>query len=464
MSLVRQFLLMSAAVFLICMLIVGLWMAGRIERDVTQNTAIATALYLESFVAPLVQELAHSEILPGYRQESLDDLFARTSLGQRVVSFKIWREGGIIGYASRPELIGKALPATSKLREAWRGKVAAGFDDLNEEENQGERARGLPLLEIYVPIRQENSDRIIAVVEFYERADQLERDIFHAKVESWLIIGGVALVAVLALFGIVGRGNRIIEEQRRALQGRISELAAALSQNETLRGRVERASQRVAEINERYLRRLGSELHDGPAQLLGLALLRLDAIRPKPIPSNRWDAWSNSAEVDMIRNALTEALNEIRNISFGLSLPALDRLSMAEAIDLAVRTHTRRTETNVKTDIASDLGACETHAVKATAFRFVQEALNNATRHAGAQGLRVRACRERGMVLIEVSDSGPGFDYDKQTEGDRLGLLGMRERVESMGGSFTVASGDGHAGTSLRASLPLEPEALVDNS
>ncbi|MEA2986145.1 MAG: hypothetical protein QOD94_2399 [Alphaproteobacteria bacterium] len=463
MSLLRQFLLMSAAVFLIGMSIVGLWVASRIERDVTQNTAIATALYLESFVAPLVQELAHSEILPGYRQEALDNLIARTALGQRVVSFKIWGQGGIIGYASNRELIGKAFPPTPKLRDAWAGKVAAGFDDLHEEENQAERARGLPLLEIYVPIRQEDADRIIAVVEFYERADQLEHDIFYAKVESWIIIGGVALGAVFALFGIVGRGNRIIEQQRRALLGRISELAASVSQNEILRGRVERASQRTAEINERYLRRIGSELHDGPAQLLGLALLRLDALRLKPKALDKRNPSPDKSEVDVLRTALTEALNEIRNISFGLSLPALDRLSMAEALDLAVRTHTRRTDTHVEAQIASDLGACDIHAMKATAFRFVQEALSNATRHAGAQGQRVRAHRERGVMVIEVSDSGPGFDFDKQTEGDRLGLLGLRERIESMGGSFKVASAEGGRGTCLRASLPLEPKPQVAN-
>jgi signal transduction histidine kinase len=171
----------------------------------------------------------------------------------------------------------------------------------------------------------------------------------------------------------------------------------------------------------------------------------------------------DKSEVDMLRTALTEALNEIRNISFGLSLPALDRLSMAEALDLAVRTHTRRTDTHVEAQIASDLGACDVHAVKATAFRFVQEALSNATRHAGAQGQRVRAHRERGVMVIEVSDSGPGFDFDRQTEGDRLGLLGLRERIESMGGSFKVASAEGGRGTCLRASLPLEPKPQVAN-
>jgi signal transduction histidine kinase len=299
------------------------------------------------------------------------------------------------------------------------------------------------------------------VVEFYERADKLEHDIFYAKVESWLVIGGIAVAAVFALFGIVGRGDRLIEQQRRALQARIAELAAALTQNELLRERIERASRRTAEINERYLRRLGSELHDGPAQLLGLALLRLDAIRPRSASGGRRRPQSGSAEVDTIQTALTEALNEIRNISFGLSLPALDRLSMSEALELAVRTHVRRTDTNVEADIAPDLGGRKIQAAKTTAFRFVQESLNNATRHADAQGQSVRAYRKGEAVIIEVADSGPGFDFSQPAGDDRLGLVGMRERIESIGGSFLVASADRGRGTCVTAVLPLEPEAQL---
>jgi signal transduction histidine kinase len=459
-NLATRFLLTSAAVFVIGMSIAGAWIADRIEDGVTQNTAVSTALYFESFVAPLVQELAQGETLPASRQEALSALVVRTPLGQRVVSFKIWRQGGVIGFASRPELIGKKFPTTPKLRQAWAGHIAAGLDDSVAEENEGERAAGRPLLEIYVPIRQENSNRIIAVAEFYERADQLKQDIFSAKVESWLVIGSIAGTAVAALFGIVYGASRTIEQQREALQDRIAELAGLLQQNEELRQRVEHASHRVAEINERYLRRLGAELHDGPAQLLGLALLRLDAIGTNPGARNRSAA--NAREVEMIRRALSEALNEIRDISFGLSLPALERLSMADTLQAAVSAHARRTNTTVDTQI-SDLADCNNPSVKAAVFRFVQEALNNATRHAAAAGQTVRARQDRNAVVIEVSDRGPGFDPMEPMDDQHLGLVGMRERIDSLGGTFEIES-EQDGGACLRARVPIQVQEGLSNA
>jgi signal transduction histidine kinase len=451
-DLARRFLLASAAVFVIGMSIAGAWVANRIEDGVTHNTAVSTALYFESFVAPLVQELAQGERLSPPSQEALSGLIGRTSLGRRVTSFKIWRQGDIIAFASRPELIGKQFPSTPKLRRAWAGRIAAGLDDSVAEENEGERAAGKPLLEIYVPIRQDNSDRIIAVAEFYEDADQLKRDIINARIESWLVIGGIAAAAVAALFGIVYGASRTIEQQRGTLHERIVELAGLLQQNDELRQRVERASHRVAEISERYLRRLGAELHDGPAQLLGFALLRLDAIGMNATARNRSAA--DDGEVETIRGALTEALNDIRNISFGLSLPALERLSMADTLQAAARAHARRTNTTVDTQVA-DLQDCHNPSVKAAVFRFVQEALNNATRHAAAAGQTVRARQDGNHVVIEVSDRGPGFDPMEPTDDKHLGLVGMRERIDSLGGTFEIESEQG-GGSCLRARVPIQ--------
>src|SRR4029079_10155971 len=269
-------------------------------------------------------------------------LIATTPLSQRVVSFKIWGRGGVVLYATQPELIGKTFPVTPKLSRAWNGQVAADFDRLEEEENRLERAGGAPLLEVYAPIRQDNSDRIIAVAEFYQRADQLKRDIFEAKLEGWLIIGAIAVCAVSLLFGIVRRAGRTIDRQKSELQDKITELRGLLSQNLDLRARVERSSQRALEVNERYLRRLGAELHDGPAQLLGLALLRIDSLeRAANGQQNGGRAASKDAET--IRTAVRDALNEIRNISMGFSLPSLERLSIRETLQTAVRDHARRT-------------------------------------------------------------------------------------------------------------------------
>ena len=453
-KLTRQFLFASAAVFIAGMSIVGAWISGRIESGVTQNSAISTALYFESFIAPIVQDLATADTLPAPKQELLGRLISTTPLSQRVVSFKIWRHDGVIVYATQPELIGKSFPATPKFRQAWTGQVAAELDELNEEENRLERAEGIPLLEVYAPIRQENSNRIIAVAEFYERADQLRRDIFRAKLQGWLIIGGVAATAVSVLFGIVGRASRTIDQQKRELENKITELQTLLAQNVDLRARVERSSQRALEVNEQHLRRLGAELHDGPAQLLGLALLRLDSFERTSAARQNGGAShgpQSSNDAETIRTAIRDALNEIRHISVGLSLPALDRLSIEETLQAAVRDHTRRTHTTVDADISVD-GATAIHPIKTATFRFVQEALNNATRHASGVGQKLRAYLDNGSIVIEVSDQGRGFDPTGQRSEDQIGLAGMRERIESLGGEFAIKSTAG-TGTQLRARL-----------
>jgi signal transduction histidine kinase len=439
----RQFFFASTAIFLAGMGIAGAWIANRIAAGVTHNTAAATALYFESFIAPMVQTLATQDELPADTQRELGRLISETSLGRRVVSFKIWLKGGTIGYATRPELVGKHFPPTPKLQRAWNGQVAASFDELNEEENEGEQEIGVPLLEIYAPIRQQHSDRIIAVAEFYERADQLERDIFEARLDGWLIIAAIAFSAMPALYAIVGRASATIDRQ-------IAELRALVAQNEELRRRAERSQQLASEVNERYLRRLGGELHDGPAQLIGLALLRLDAIER----SGKRDA-AAAAEVETVRLALRDALAEIRNISVGLSLPELERLSLRETLQAAIRDHTRRTNTIVDADVAR-VGGDAVHTVKTAAFRFVQEALNNATRHAGGVGQTVRAQQDDGAIVIEVGDQGSGFDPATQRPEGKLGLVGMRERIESVGGEFSIRSATG-GGTCLKVRLPLQP-------
>jgi signal transduction histidine kinase len=455
--LTSQFLIASTVVFTSGMAIVGAWTSDRIESDVTHHTAAATALYFESFVAPVIQDLATGDTLPVEKRYLLSKLVSDTPISQRVVSFKIWRQGGVIAYATQSELIGKTFPPSTKLRLAWSGQIAAEVSRLDDEENRLERAGGIPLLEVYVPIRADNSGRIIAVAEFYERADQLERDIFNAQMQGWAIIAVIAASAVFALFGIVGGASRTIDRQKLELQKRITELQNLLSQNRDLRMRIERSSQRALEVNEQHLRRLGAELHDGPAQLLGLALLRLDTLERSAASAkgNGAEARTQSnTDASTIRTALRDALGEIRNISVGLSLPALDQLSMGATLQAAVRDHVRRSNTTVDTDISAD-GIAAVHAAKTAAFRFVQEALGNATRHAGAGAeKKVHAYEENGYVIIEVSDSGKGFDPARPMSGERLGLVGLRERVESLGGEFAIHSSPG-GGTTLTAKLPL---------
>jgi signal transduction histidine kinase len=91
---------------------------------------------------------------------------------------------------------------------------------------------------------------------------------------------------------------------------------------------------------------------------------------------------------------------------------------------------------------------------KISIYRFVQEGLNNAYRHGRGKDQAVRAGMENGRLVVEVSDGGPGFGPPR-AEG--LGLAGLRERVESIGGQFETRTGP--QGTRLMISLSVEEQA-----
>jgi signal transduction histidine kinase len=97
--------------------------------------------------------------------------------------------------------------------------------------------------------------------------------------------------------------------------------------------------------------------------------------------------------------------------------------------------------------------------LKSCLYRFTQAALNNAYQHAGGQGQSVHGTHRNGVVEIAVSDAGPGFlPDDRAGKGTRLGLIGMRDRVVSLGGTFGLASRPG-AGTRLTARFELSDDA-----
>jgi signal transduction histidine kinase len=451
-SLAQQFALASSVILIVGMVTMGLWVADKIQTGVTQNTASATALYMDSFLAPIVQELAvHGELSPASRQ-TLDRIFSDTPHGHSIIALKIWLPGGRVAYSNHPTLIGQTFPMTAQLSRAWAGIVTTAFDDLDAEADALERAIGLPLLEMYSPVRDAKSGRVIAVAEIYEVAEDLKRELFNAQLQSWLVVAAATLLIVALLAGIFRRGSQTIELQRAALEDRIDQLSRLLKQNEDLRARAQQSSLRATEINEHFLRRISADLHDGPAQLLGLGLLRLDDLIPHPAATSDQSA-TQDRDLETIRRVLTDALSEVRNLSAGLALPELEDFTLRETLDKAVQLHERRTETKVRTKYGN-LPDGIAMPLKISAYRFIQEALANAFQHGEAKDQQVGARYDCNELEITVSDSGPGFDITALANQDGLGLLGLRERIESMGGKLEIDSDVGR-GARLTARIPL---------
>lgn len=445
-----QFLVAGGFGLLAVMLVVGAWVTTQIQEGIIRNSAATTALYVDSVIAPLLPDLRKDQELSGSVKRALDETLGQGALGKRLVSFKLWRRDGTVLYAKEPDLIGRRFAPSSGLRSAFQGNVVAQFDTFDENETR-EEAIGEPLLEIYNPVREPWSGEVVAVTEFYELADDFKATLASALLSSWLIVAGATLTAFLALSGIVLRGSRTIDDQRGALRRQVSELQGLVTQNNALRQRVQRASRRATALNERYLRRIGADLHDGPAQLVALAALRMDS----PVFSGDGKGGeSRSTEVAMIRKTLEDALREIRGICTGLVLPQIETAAVMDILRLAVTEHELRTGTSVALTPAGPLrepGASE----KISIYRFVQEGLNNAYRHGRGKDQTVTAGMKGGRLFVEVSDRGPGFDPAARVEG--LGLAGLRERVESIGGMFETLTGP--QGTRLVISLSVEEQA-----
>ena len=445
-SLAQQFAVVGSLVVVCGMVIIGAWVAKEIEGAVTRNTAASTALYMDSFIAPHVQELAQQDHLSVEHQVALEELFVGTELGKRIVSAKVWKQGGLIAYSTRKSIIGKKFPITANLRLAWGGGISAEFDDLKDEEDALERSDGVPYLEMYSPIRESLTGRVIAVAEFYEAAGPLKQALFNAQLGSWIVVAIVTLTMIGLLSSIVLKGSRTIEQQRSSLEERVGQLSV-------LRDRLEHSSRLATVLNERFLRRIGSELHDGPSQLIGLALLRLDSIA-QPTSSSGASSATQRDDFEVVRGALNDALKEIRTLSAGLVLPEFDNRSLKEGLLRIVAMHEKRTDTTVVRDLG-ELPEQVNNSIKISLFRMVQEGLNNAFRHAPEGRVSVHANYDGRLLEIKVSDEGPGFDAIAPVVAEAgLGLPGLRERMESIGGSFEVRSSS-QGGTTLTAQFAL---------
>ncbi len=448
-SLARRYLVTNLIVVLIGVLVTSAWVGNQIEESVLQRTAGVTALYVESVVDPHLQALAEDDRwLTPVDTSALDRLLTDTGLGQGVILFKIWSLDGRVLYSPDQSLIGQQFPVDSGLARAAAGEVTADMSDLQEPENTHERQRFHRLVEVYAPVRQNSGGKVIAVNEFYLLPDALDAEIRAAQVRSWGLVTGVGALTYVLMAGLVKRGSDTIRRQQGELRDQVRELRRLLEQNARLHDRVRLAAGRTTALNEQALRRISADLHDGPGQALALALLRLDALQT---PDER------RADFATVHGAVRDALADVRSISAGLRLPELEPLGLVAVAERAIADHERRCGTRVDRDIQT----VPEHApveIKIALLRTLQEALSNAERHAAGIGVSVGLRTLNGGLVLEVTDRGPGFDPNVASRSGGLGLVGIRERAELLGGSFQAESQPG-SGTNIRVQWPLSGRA-----
>ncbi len=206
-----------------------------------------------------------------------------------------------------------------------------------------------------------------------------------------------------------------------------------------------RALRHVNEVLEAELKRIAHAIHDEAGQLLATVHIAIADIVADLPPQTR----ARFVEVDHL---LRKMEVELRNLSHELRPTVLDNLGLVPALEFLAEKVSRRTglAISVEGETKRRLPA----AVETALYRIVQEALNNAAKHSHANSVKIELQCTALQVACRVRDDGRGFDSVSEPAPQGLGLIGIRERLNALGGSLRVIA-EPERGTTLQADIPL---------
>jgi signal transduction histidine kinase len=237
-----------------------------------------------------------------------------------------------------------------------------------------------------------------------------------------VVAAGGALAASIVLLLLLGRSLERSHTQLRRAAGELTESRA-----------------RVVAAGDETRRRIERDLHDGTQQRLvslGLDLRAAEAMLP-PEQTELRSQLSHTAE------GLTGAIEELQEISRGIHPAILSKGGLGPAL----KTLARRSAIPVELEVES--GHRLPEPIEAAAYYVVSEALTNAVKHSRASAVQVQVASRDGFVQVSIRDDGVGG----AAPGQGSGLIGLKDRVEALGGEIEIASPSG-SGTSLRVRIP----------
>ena len=275
----------------------------------------------------------------------------------------------------------------------------------------------------------------------------------------------------------IGRLAAALERMRSSLKESIDHIESA---NQDLERRVEERTRDLAAVNRRLAdrealrkqllrrvisaqederKRIARELHDDTSQALAALGMGVDAALAT------CSSPATAEKLTGVRQLAQRMNDELRRLIVNLRPSVLDDIGLAAAIRW-LGSQLAASGVAVRCEL-SGLDRRLPPEVETALFRAVQEALANVARHAGADSVLIQGTFEDGRVRIEIEDDGEGFDpataIDGVTSLRGVGLLGMRERIEILGGELTIDSGPG-AGTCILMSVPVDDEPTLSTA
>jgi len=272
------------------------------------------------------------------------------------------------------------------------------------------------------------------------------------RLQSYLAVLAITNLTVASVVREAKESAAGLRAARDEMEERVHERTALLSNaNDSLR--VLAASVQSAQEDER--RRVARELHDDLGQRLAALKLNMQVFEQEL----HRDTPSTLARLHGLVGDVDQMIAEVRRISYNLRPLALDDYGLSVAMEMLCKEFERvyKVPTNLRMNSAA--GDLHDEQLDIALYRMAQGALSNVARHAAAHAVDVSMSREDGHVILSVEDDGRGFDLaslrKRRDVYSGLGLIGMRERSEMLGGTFSIKSEPEH-GTRILVRIPVK--------
>ncbi|MEN6351329.1 MAG: sensor histidine kinase [Syntrophomonas sp.] len=234
------------------------------------------------------------------------------------------------------------------------------------------------------------------------------------------------------------------------LEGNIEKISESIEENT----RKQQVGMWIIESQEAERRKIGRELHDGPAQNLVSMLIRLDFIERLGYE----DETRINEEINSVKDIARETLADVRSIMFDLKPPLIQEDSFTSTLREYFNEYETRYNFHIDFVVMGDDKKFD-FSLETALFRLVQEAITNVKKHAGVNRATVKVENKNRNLTMVIKDGGKGFDLEAaRANRESYGIIGMKERVDIFGGKIDIISAPG-SGTQVIIKIPWEEEA-----
>jgi signal transduction histidine kinase len=260
----------------------------------------------------------------------------------------------------------------------------------------------------------------------------------------------------------VSLGGRELEDMGRTFNRMAEGLAARHRELEEAHGRLDLLTRHLQVARESEAQRISRDLHDEAGQVLTSLKMDLADLQKKCRQCSRFGSGNPTIDVDTgeMKAKVDHMIGFIRRLSSALRPPVLDKMGLPAALEVLASEVERNSHLAVELEVSGTQRPLD-WLVSTALYRIAQEALTNIVRHAQASLARIGLSAGSEGVTLVIDDNGKGLATDGSGH-DGLGIIGMRERANLVGGTFSIV-GAANGGTVITVAIPYDSGARHEN-